>query len=55
MRAYRIAQQGGPATWQNVTVPTPGLGEVLLEMKAAGICASDLEITITARGTLRLT
>lgn len=44
MRAYRIPSPGAPAEWQEVPVPRPAPDQVLLRMKAAGVCRTDLEI-----------
>ncbi|MEV6654403.1 alcohol dehydrogenase catalytic domain-containing protein [Streptomyces sp. NPDC051219] len=41
MDAYRIIGWGKGA-YQSVPVPEPGVGEILLEVKGAGLCASDL-------------
>ncbi len=44
MRAYRILELGTPPVLQDVEVPEPGTGEVLLRMGGAGICRTDLEV-----------
>jgi propanol-preferring alcohol dehydrogenase len=44
MKAYRLVEWGKPAEFTDVEIPTPGPGEVLLKMQAAGLCRSDLDI-----------
>ena len=44
MRAYQIVEWGHKPEFVNVSVPTPGPGEVLVRMKGAGLCRSDLDI-----------
>lgn len=44
MRAYRIVEWGRPAEFVDVPVPVPGSGEVLIRMRGAGLCRSDLDI-----------
>ncbi|AVH54773.1 MULTISPECIES: alcohol dehydrogenase catalytic domain-containing protein [Streptomyces] len=44
MRAYRIPSLNSPAEWAQIPVPSPDSGEVLIQMAAAGLCHTDLEI-----------
>jgi len=44
MRAYRIVEWGRPAEFVDIPMPVPGPGEVLIRMKGAGLCRSDLDI-----------
>ena len=41
VRALRLVAPGRPIELHDVPVPTPGAGEVLVRVKAAGICHSD--------------
>jgi propanol-preferring alcohol dehydrogenase len=43
MRAFGISARDGSSGWRTIPVPTPGAGEVLLRMRAAGLCRTDLE------------
>ncbi|MHC1479583.1 alcohol dehydrogenase AdhP [Frateuria aurantia] len=42
MKAAVVRQFGGPLSIEEVTVPTPGLGEVLVKIEACGVCHTDL-------------
>lgn len=44
MKAYRVVEWGRPAEFVDVPVPAPGPGEVLIRMRGAGLCRSDLDI-----------
>ncbi|WP_324741295.1 NAD(P)-dependent alcohol dehydrogenase [Tsuneonella sp. CC-YZS046] len=44
MKAYRIVEWGRPAEFVDVPVPSPAAGEVLIRMRGAGLCRSDLDI-----------
>jgi threonine 3-dehydrogenase len=44
MRALRKVEAGPGARMEDVPVPQPGPGEVLIEVQAASICGSDLHI-----------
>lgn len=44
MKAYRIVEWGRPAEFVDVPLPSPGPGEVLVRMRGAGLCRSDLDI-----------
>lgn len=44
MPAWRLTAYGAPVELQEVPVPTPGDGEVLLEVTAAGLCHSDVHL-----------
>jgi propanol-preferring alcohol dehydrogenase len=41
MRAIRLVRFGTPVEASDVETPTPGPGEVLVRVRAAGICHSD--------------
>lgn len=51
MKAYRIVEWGRPAEFVDVPVPAPAAGEVLIRMRGAGLCRSDLDILDAAPGT----
>lgn len=42
MRAARLVRPGHPVELHDVEVPTPGPGDVLVRVRAAGICHSDV-------------
>lgn len=44
MQAYQIPQWGHGAEFVEIPVPSVGPGEVLIRMKGAGLCRSDLDI-----------
>jgi D-arabinose 1-dehydrogenase-like Zn-dependent alcohol dehydrogenase len=44
MRAVRWHGPGSQVTPEQVAVPTPGAGEVLVQVAACGVCASDLHM-----------
>lgn len=44
MRALRLNQQGSPLVLENLPVPVPGSGELLVELEACGVCHTDLHI-----------
>lgn len=44
MKAFKLVQWGKPGKYVDVPVPTPGPGEVLVRMKAVGLCRSDLDM-----------
>ncbi len=46
MRAARFYQAGQPLKIEEVPTPTPGPGEVLLAVQAAGLCGTDLHIAL---------
>ena len=52
MRAYRLLQWGAPPEFVEVDIPTPGPGEVLVRVAAAGICGSDLHLLHAQPGML---
>src|SRR4051794_1560871 len=52
MSAYRLLDWGGPVELVDVPVPTPRGREVLLEVRAVGLCHSDLFVMTCERGTL---
>ena len=51
MQAYRIIEWGRPPLFEDVPVPSPGPGEVLVRMRGAGLCRSDLDIVGSNPGT----
>lgn len=46
MKAARVAAPGHPFTLEELPVPRPGPGEVLLRVAACGLCASDLHLAV---------
>ena len=42
MKALRLVELNQPLSEENIPEPTPGEGEVIIEVKAAGLCHSDL-------------
>ncbi len=44
MPAWRLVAYGAPVALQEVPVPVPGAGEVLVEVRATGLCHSDLHM-----------
>jgi propanol-preferring alcohol dehydrogenase len=52
MRAVQLVAWEQPAALRTVPKPEPGPGEVLLEVRAAGLCHSDLHLMEWPAGTL---
>jgi alcohol dehydrogenase, propanol-preferring len=52
MRALRLTRWGAPATLEEIPVPEPGPGQVLLKVTAAGACHSDLHLMDWPEGQL---
>jgi propanol-preferring alcohol dehydrogenase len=52
MRAYRLLEWGAAPEFVEVDVPSPGPGEVLVRVAAAGICGSDLHLLRAQPGML---
>jgi propanol-preferring alcohol dehydrogenase len=52
MRAVQLVAWEQPAVLREVRKPEPGPGEVLLEVRAAGLCHSDLHVMEWPAGTL---
>ncbi len=46
MKAARFYEAGKPMRIEEVATPEPGPGEVLVQVKAAGICGTDLHIAL---------
>ncbi len=44
MKAYRLVSWGKSGEYVTVPKPTPGPGEILIRMKAVGLCHSDLDM-----------
>ncbi len=42
MKAAVVRQLGGPLTIEEVPIPTPGPGEVLVKIRATGVCHTDV-------------
>src|SRR5687768_8203333 len=53
MRALRIEQVGSPLVAVELPTPTPGAGEVLVRVRAAGICHSDAHYRAGRSASLR--
>jgi alcohol dehydrogenase, propanol-preferring len=52
MRAVQLVEWEQPAVLRHVPTPVPGPGEVLLEVRAAGLCHSDLHLMEWPAGRL---
>lgn len=44
MRAYKLVQWGQPGQYVDIPTPTPGPLDVLVRVKAVGLCRSDLDM-----------
>jgi propanol-preferring alcohol dehydrogenase len=44
MKAYRLVEWGRAPEFCEVSVPEPGLGEVLIRVAGAGLCRTDIEL-----------
>ncbi|KAI0883702.1 alcohol dehydrogenase GroES domain protein [Annulohypoxylon maeteangense] len=51
MKAYKLTQWGQPGQYVDVPKPTPGPSDVLIRMKAAGLCRSDLDMVDSKPGS----
>ncbi|KAI1613894.1 chaperonin 10-like protein [Exophiala viscosa] len=51
MKAFRLLEWGKPGQYCEVPVPSPKPGEVLIRMKAAGLCRSDLDMVDSQPGS----
>ena len=51
MKAFRLLEWGKPGQYCEVPIPTPQKGEVLIRMKAAGLCRSDLDMAESLPGS----
>ncbi|RFU29325.1 hypothetical protein B7463_g7005, partial [Scytalidium lignicola] len=51
MKAFRLVEYGKPGQYCEVSVPSPKPGEVLIRMKAAGLCRSDLDMVDSLPGS----
>jgi len=54
MKSAVLRQFGQPLTIEGKPIPAPGSGEVLVEVRASGLCVSDLHIQDGNIGTVRL-
>ncbi len=52
MRAWQFEGAGRPIALNEVPEPTPGPGEVVIDVKAAGLCHSDLMYMEVGEGTM---
>jgi len=52
MQAFQLTRFGKPGELRDVAVPTPGPGQVLIAVGAAGACHSDLHLMDWPEGTL---
>ena len=50
MKAYQIVEWGRPAEFVDVEKPSPGPNEVLVRMKGAGLCRTDLDLMAAVPG-----
>jgi propanol-preferring alcohol dehydrogenase len=53
MSAYRLMGWQKPPEFQEMPIPTPGVGEVLIRVAGVGLCQSDIHFMDAAPGTLR--
>jgi alcohol dehydrogenase, propanol-preferring len=44
MKTYRLSAWGQPGEYVSIPKPSPGTGEILIRMKAVGLCHSDLDM-----------
>ncbi|OQU94451.1 hypothetical protein CLAIMM_00806 [Cladophialophora immunda] len=51
MKAFRLVEYGKPGQYCEVPIPSPKEGEVLIRMKAAGLCRSDLDMVDSLPGS----
>lgn len=51
MKAYRLAQWAQPGEYVTIPKPSAGPGEVLIRMKAVGLCHSDLDMMDSKPGS----
>jgi len=51
MRAFQLSKWGQPGQYVDVPKPVPGRGEVLVKMKAVGLCRSDLDMVDSKPGS----
>ncbi|MDR0945639.1 MAG: alcohol dehydrogenase catalytic domain-containing protein, partial [Bifidobacteriaceae bacterium] len=51
MKAVQLMDHNGTIELRDVPEPTPGPGQVLLKMKAAGLCHSDITVMYGQAGT----
>ncbi|KAK7753587.1 hypothetical protein SLS62_004445 [Diatrype stigma] len=51
MKAFKILKWGQPGAYVDVAKPEPGPGDVLIRMKAAGLCRSDLDMVDSQPGS----
>ncbi len=54
MKSAVLRQFGQPLTIEEKPIPSPGPGEVLVKVRASGLCVSDLHIQDGIIGTVRL-
>ncbi|NME77973.1 zinc-binding dehydrogenase [Rhodococcus sp. 105337] len=52
MRAWQFEGSGKPIALNEVPEPTPGAGEVVIDVKAAGLCHSDIMYMEVGEGTM---
>ena len=52
MRAWQFEGSGKPIALNEVPEPTPGPGEVVIDVKAAGLCHSDIMYMEVGEGTM---
>lgn len=51
MKAFKLTGWGQPAQYVEVPKPSPGPNDVLIRMKAAGLCRTDLDMVDSAPGS----
>ncbi|OUS92100.1 hypothetical protein CA951_29765 [Rhodococcus sp. NCIMB 12038] len=50
MRAYQIVEWGKPAQFNEIPIPRPGPGQILVKMAGAGLCHTDISILQSPAG-----
>ena len=52
MKAFRLVEWGKPGQYVDVPIPEPGYNDVLIRIKAVGLCRSDLHLLDSQPGSL---
>src|SRR5262249_38779452 len=51
LRAIRLQRHGAPLIAENIADPLPGAGEVVIDVRAAGVCHSDAHYRVDPKRT----
>lgn len=51
MKAFKLTEWGQPAGYAQVPKPVPGPNDILIRMRAAGLCQTDLDMIDSAPGS----